>query len=176
MADTILKQDQLETFFQSLISSFLGVTDPSAVRVSWPEDGAPAWEISQDVCFLKVTYADDPYTRQMVRDYAPGDLSNVTENLTYTLVILLSLEIYGPNAFDNSDIIRFNLVSNPTTLLLKQNNLALITDIPSPIRIPELFNGQWWNRASLSVKFNEKVVRQSLVPFLTTPDIQLIEG
>lgn len=176
MADTYLTQTQLEDFFQSLTSTILNTTDPSAVRITWPTDGAPSWSITEDVCFLKVTPADNPYSHQFHKDYTELDANNATENLTYTNGIRVMWVLYGPNSSDNADLIRSQLNVSSTTQTLAASNLALVTDIPVPVRQPELFDGQWWPRASFYANFNELVIRQSTVPYLQSANVQVEES
>lgn len=171
MADTVLTQVQLENIFQSLTSQILGTSDPSAVRISWPTDGAPSWKITDDVCFLAVTPTDDAYTRQLQTDYSPLDDNNANSNLTYTAVVRVAWTLYGPNASDRSDLLRASLFMDSTRSTLISNNLALVTDVPMPIRSPELFNSEWWNRATLYANFNELVIRQSTIPYLQTANV-----
>lgn len=175
MADTFLTQEQLENIFQSLTSQFLGITDPSAVRISWPTDGAPSWSITDDVCFVAVTPSDNSYTRQLQTDYTELDANNANANLTYTAGVRVGWTLYGPSASDRADLIRASLFFASTTSALISNNLALITDVPMPIRQPELFNGEWWNRATLYANFNELVIRQSTVPYIQTANVQVLQ-
>ncbi|WP_206923025.1 phage neck terminator protein [Alicyclobacillus suci] len=171
MADTVLTQVQLEDIFQSLTSQLLGTTDPSAVRITWPKDGAPSWSIDDDVCFVSVTPSDNSYTRQLQTDYSPLDQESLNSTLAYTAGVRVSWTLYGPNSSDNADLIRATLFSDSTKSTLISNDLALITDVPMPIRQPELFNGEWWNRATLYADFNHLVKRQSTVPYLQSADV-----
>jgi len=176
MADTVLTIAQIENIFQSLTSSLLGTTDPSVVRINWIPDGAPSWSISQDICFISITPTDNTYTRQLQTDYTELDANNANSNLTYTMGIRVAWTLYGPNAADNVDVIRSGLFLDSTLSTLSANNIALVTDVPVAIRTPELFNGQWFNRASLYANFNELVIRQSSIAYLQTANVQVEEG
>lgn len=173
MSDTVLTQTQLENLFQSLTSTILNTTDPSVVRISWPTDGSPSWSINQDICFVQVTPVDNGYNQQMMTDYSVLDANTANANLTYTAGVRVSWTLYGPSASDNADVIRYSLFTDSTTSTLMASNVALVTDVPMPIRSPELFNGEWWNRASLYANFNELVIRTSTVPVLQTADVQV---
>lgn len=176
MTDTILLQTQLENIFQSLTSGFLNTTDPSVVRINWPQDGAPAFGIADDVCFISLTPIDTPYSHQVQTDYTELDIDNANSNLTYNAGIRVGWTLYGPSSFDNAALIWSQLFTDSTKDTLASNNLALVTDVSQPVRTPELFNGQWFNRASLQGTFNELVIRASSVPYLQTADIQIEEG
>jgi hypothetical protein len=41
-----------------------------------------------------------------------------------------------------------------------------VQDVNVPIRSPELFNGQWWERVNLDVLFNESITTNNLVPYI----------
>lgn len=173
---TVLLQTQIENIFQSLTSQLLGTTDPSVVRIGWPEVGAPAWAIGDDVCFLLVNYADNPITRQLETVYSAASSTDATATLAYTVVARINWTLYGPDAFDYADVIRSGLFTEPVKTTLAQNNLALVTDVMMPVRAPELFNGQWWNRATFYAEFNELVIRQSTVPYIQTAPVTTQEG
>jgi hypothetical protein len=55
--------------------------------------------------------------------------------------------------------------------LLNAENLYLIPDIAAPRHTHELFEGQWWSRHDLAVRFNELVVREQSGP--TIADVPL---
>lgn len=176
MADTILTITQIEDLFQSVTSQILGTTDPSAVRIGWPTDGAPGWEINQDVCFILVNFNDDPTNQQIETSYQTLDSNDATVNTTYTQGVRVSWTIYGPNSFNNAGLIRSSLVQENYRNILAASNVALVTAIPMPTRVPELFNSQWWERSSFYANFNELVNRQSSVPYLQGSNVQILEG
>ncbi|WP_062306578.1 phage neck terminator protein [Alicyclobacillus sendaiensis] len=187
MADTVLSLEQLEDFFQSWTGQALGTTDPSAVRIGWPTDGSPGWQVADDVCFLMVQYTDNSYTRQIQTEYDPLDAANAQVSQVYTVGIRATWTFYGPNAWSNADLVRASLYRDATTQMLAANNLSLIPDVPMPVRVPELFNGQWWNRVTFFADFYELVIRQTSVPYIAEVDVtvasedesegvQIIEG
>jgi hypothetical protein len=181
MTDTILTKLQIEDLFFSLTMQILGL-DPAApanksrIRMTWPTGGSPAWEIGEDVTFLLVNYDDDPVTRQMEVSYAESDADYADQSTSYTRVLRIDWICYGPNSFGDADTIRAGLFSAAMKLQLTAANLALITDVSMPTRTPELYNGQWWERSSLTARFNEFVVRHSTVPYIKAADVQILKG
>lgn len=171
MANQVLTLTQLQTLFQSLVSTILGTTDPGAVRVAWPEDGAPAWPIDYDVCFLLIQPEPDPYTQQLEETWTEQDANDAAMSTAYTFVFRVGFTFYGPNSFDNADLVRSQLFASFTTTTLSSNNLALITDVPMPMRAPELWGGQWWDRSDLVARFNELVIRTSTTPFIQSAPV-----
>lgn len=173
MTDTVLTLTQIENLFQSITSQILNVTDPSIVRIGWSQDGAPAWRINDDICFLLVNYADTPITRQFETSY---DATTETLSQSSIQAIRVAWTLYGPGSFDNANLIRSNLFQQTYQTQFSANNLALVTDVTMPTRVPELFNGQWWNQTSFYAQFNELVIRQTSVPYLTSADVEVLEG
>lgn len=179
MADTILTLKQIEDLFQSLTCTLLGLNPaaPSSqdkVRIAWPVGGAPAWKINQDIAFLRITPVPDPYTQQRETNYQQ-DTAGVAVNVvaSYTRVHSVHWVVYGPNSFENAETIRNGIFLFATKSTLAAKNLHLILDVPPVVRVPELFNGQWWQRADLQARFNEKVTRYSTVPYITGTGIKI---
>jgi len=180
MADSVPSIVKIEDFFQDLTLRMLNLnpTAPASqkrVRTTWPTKGAPAWKITEDVTFLLITFDDDSVTRQMDVAYLNKDANNANRIMSYTRVIRVNWICYGPHSSEDADTIRSSLFLPQIAEQLLKNNMALITDVSMPMRTPELFNGQWWERASLFVRFNEKVVRQSEIPYITSADVRIIK-
>ena len=181
MADTILTIRQLEDIFQRITTEILGL-DPndtanaSKVRIAWPTCGAPAWKITDDVVFIRVNNADDPITRQRDVEYSSIDADTANKKVHYTRVHSIKWILYGPNSFDNAETVRNGLYLPQFKEGLAKNNLYLITDVPAPVRIPELFNGQWWERTDLTAAFNGMVVRITTVPYIKSADVIIKKG
>jgi len=188
MADNYLTIYQLNSIFWNLTVQMLGL-DPTAtptqsiIRQSWPTDGAPAWEITETITFVKVLPADDDYNK--IRDMVWTEIDDTTmnQNMSYTRVIEVFWTIYGPNSEDVSQFIRDQLFYDPIHDALAANNLYMITEIEEPVRAPELYSTRWWERVDLHVKFNELISRNITIPavaevpiavFASTPIISII--
>ena len=179
MPDTINSLQQLNILFQNLIIDMLGFEKTGspaayseaafkAVRISWPTGGAPAWKVTDDVCFIKVSEEDDKYNRLRESKYEDitGDTENIFSETWYTRVISLNLVIYGPNSWSNAMLIRDSIYKYESQTTLKDNNLHLIPNISSPVRFPELFSAQWWERVDIGFLFNELVIREDIAPLI----------
>lgn len=182
MADQILKLTELEDFFADVTYKILGL-DPTLaankgkVRLTWPSNGAPSWKITDDVVFLRVTPIDDKQARTLNIIYDTNSIDNINlkKETGYTRVHKIDFTFYGPNSYDNADLIRYTLLEpNSYKDEFKNKNLFIIPDIPMPTRLPELYNGQWWDRTDFSANFNEAVIRRSLVPFIESTEIKLV--
>jgi len=176
MADTILTLKQLEDIFRNLTCTLLGLNpsspaNNSKVRLAWPTGGSPGWKITEDVMFLRVRSVGNEYSKQRDTEYTPSSDSQVNEITSYTLPRLVSWTAYGPNSFDNIETIRNGLFKAGSTL--RASNLHLVIDVPVPVRCPDLFNGQWWERSDLSATFYETVRRQGTIPTIRGVNIKI---
>lgn len=173
-ADTALTLKQFEDLFQALTCTLLGIdvsAHPDYVRISWPTGGAPAWLITDDIVFLQVTEIDNPYNRQREVKFDPYDTLNADQVTNFTRVMQVAWTLYGPNSFDHSQTIRDTIFYQTNHDTLAVQNIFLIPDIYATRRIPELFQGQWWERTDLSMKFNELIIRNLAVPYIQSADI-----
>lgn len=174
MADTALTLAQTEDIFRGFTLNMLRLnpTDPngSRVRITYPPTGSPAWKRNDDVAFIAVTHADDAITQQVDISYSSSTTNTMIQSASYTRVIQVTWTFYGPNSYNDADIVRSGLYRSP----LLYSPLALVTNVPAAFRLPELFNGQWWERVTFSAKFNELVVRASDVNLINSADVQII--
>ena len=141
------------------------------VRVSWPTTGAPAWKITEDVAFLRVIESDDKYNRQREDKFVGLDADNGTNIMRFTRVMQVFWTFYGPNSFENAQAIRDQMFYQDYHDILANSNLYLIPDIVSPVRAPELFQGQWWERTDLNMRFNELVSKDLTIPYIKSAEI-----
>lgn len=168
---------QLKSFYFKLIAQILGL-DPTLpinqekIRMSWPTDGAPAWKITDDICFLQINNQDDGISKQFDTKYTVQSGYDLNENISYIKVHRVDFVLYGPNSFENAEIIKNALyTSSKYKILLIQNNMSVIQDVNIPIRSPELFQGQWWERTNFFVSFNELITTSSTIQAIQTINI-----
>ena len=181
MSDQVLKLHELEDFFQAITCQMVDIDldkkeNQNKVRIAWPTNGAPTWKIDEDVTFLRITPVDDKMARQQNIIYNPHeqDKAYAKKQTGYTRVHKINWTLYGPNSYDNADIIRHLIFDYDYMQKFKVKNLFLVTDVPMPTRLPEYYNGQWWERTDFSATFNEAVIRESKVPYITGTDIRTI--
>ncbi|HEY3987943.1 MAG TPA: hypothetical protein VGM02_01510 [Acidobacteriaceae bacterium] len=171
LTSSALTQTEAENAIQSLLVQVLDVPG-STVRPSWPTAGAPAFDITDDVCFLKATLSNDRVNRS--RDTAhTGSGETLTVTVTYLRVWDIGLALYGPNSFDRARLIKSALLMGWTQRSLATNNLALVLDMDDPRRLPELFASQWWERSDFSFRLNELVTETTTVPSIASVEIDL---
>lgn len=180
MADQVLKLKEIEDFFYDITCQMLGIdlskkASQNKVRIAWQTKGAPSWKINDDICFLRITPVDDRMAREQNIIYNPDEVDKAyaKKQTGYTRVHKINWTLYGPYSYDNADIIRHLIFDYDYMKKFKVKNLFLITDVPMPIRLPELYNGQWWERTDFSATFNEAVIRENKVPYIQSADIDI---
>ena len=165
MSSTGLTQQQVQVIWQNLVLQCLGVTpadptDASAyllVRVNWPTPGQPAWTITDDIAFVQcVEYPDRYNTAHEVQPITTSSPTYV-ETTIYTRVWQNSFTFYGPNSFDRARQVKACLYQDFVHDILESSNLYLDTVIGTPMRAPELFQNQWWEKTVFSCRMNEQV-------------------
>lgn len=174
MADTILKLIEIEDLFAQITRNMIG--NQAEVRISWPTGGAPAWKITDNIVFLQVNDSDDPIVQQRDITFSQKDQNNAYRKIGYTKFHTVLYRIYGPNSYDNAETIRNALFLPEYKEEFANKNLFLIPVVSVPRRFPELFNGQWWQRADFQASFNEGVERETTVPYINSTDIQIKKG
>ena len=165
-----LTRQQIENVFRSVTIDVTSLS-PDMVRLSWPTAGAPAWRIDEDVVFVQVYPVDDPYIQQREASYRLDTTLNMQRVNHYTRVHEVQWVCYGPNSGDIADSIRNGIYFPDTTYYLAQNHLYMILEVPAVTRLPELFNGQWWERSDLRARFNEDVSVMKDQPAITGVEV-----
>lgn len=175
MADSALQLSEIADIFWECTVRNLGLdpnskTSQKRIRKGYPAEGAPAWKRTENVGFILVSFENDPYAQPVEISYNRDNETAADQIASYTRVIQVSWTFYGPSSYDDADKVRTGLFLNP--LLFAP--MHLITDAPTPYRLPELFEGQWWERSTLVARFNEKVTRSTKVNYIESADIRVI--
>jgi hypothetical protein len=164
--DIALTPIHVQTLMQSVTIAMLGIVDASPpvpptsfqqVRTSWPTQGQPFSKISEDVIYCRAVQVDDDYDKVLDESASVLDDETLQITDTRTRVWQLFWVAYGPNSFDRIRQIRKGLMQDATRDTFAAINMYLIPDLPAPVRAPELFEGQWWERTDFSARFNELV-------------------
>jgi hypothetical protein len=161
LTSSALAPGDLNQIVQSLVIQILGInpaTDAKAyskVRIGWIAQ--PAFGITDDVCTILCTESDDEYDRIRDRQVQPNTSGSVYLADTFTRVWQARLTLYGPNSFDHARLIKSALTLDWTHDALAASNLYLVTGLPATQRVPELFEGQWWERSDMEFKLNEQI-------------------
>lgn len=154
------------------------ITNPLAgrlVRQEWPSKGAPAWDKTDDVAFLKAVEIDDWYNK--VRDQGAEGLDGVSgQQITeYTRVWRTSWVLYGPNAYQRATLLKSALLLDFIHDKLQPFNVFIVPDIGNPRRFRENTDGQWWNRADIDVDFYEQVNESIVTPTVASVEVIVLD-
>jgi len=185
MADTVNTMAEIEDLFQQQTILMLGYDteeidgvpqNQDKVRITYPQIGQPAFKVTDEVAFVSVFCKDDPYNRLFEATYEEIDEETAQRNINYTRAIDVKWTFYGPEAFDRADLVRALIFQTPYATEFKAKNIYLVPDVSAPVRLPEMFNGQWWNRADFSATFYEKVIRTSEAAFIKSAETTIMKG
>ena len=172
--------NELNIIFQKMVMGMLGLVNTSPidytaaafyVRVSWPTTGQPAWKITEDIAFVRVTEEDDPINRPREDVYTNEGDFVLNEATSYNRVLALNLIFYGPNSWANAQTVRDRIFQEAYRIALAQENLYPIPDIIAPVRAPEVFQSQWWERVDMEIRFNEKIVKNQDISAIEIADV-----
>jgi hypothetical protein len=152
------------------------VTDPQAfykVRIGWQTEGQPGPSIGTDIVTLRCSPIDTEYGR--MRDLVS---TNSDSQITYTDVFTrawrVSWTLYGPDALDDARAIRSALDTIQfVTDYLSGFNLYVNPSIKEPQRVPENFQGRWWERVDLEAEFNEQITETFTVGIVESVEVQV---
>lgn len=144
------------------------------VRVGWQRDGQPGWGPDQDVVTVMAVVVDDRYNRIRDVTQSPNNDTSNTETTNYTRAWEMRFSVYGPNSGDNARLIKSCLRLNWFRDIVGASNLYLVPDEADPIRAPENFNKQWWDRSDFRAKYYEAV--QETITQQTVATAELILG
>jgi len=168
---------QLEDIMQGVIVRLLGwnLTTPDKtndVRIGWQQTGAPAWEITSDMVFITATPVRDPISEQhdvIIKEGSP----DIIISTGFTRVMELSVVVYGYRADEIAYNILLGMFRENPKLELQKENIFLLPNSDPPRRVPELFEGQWWERSDLSLRFNELVVDDQQFNSVKSVDVEV---
>ena len=178
---------ELNILFQEMIIAMLGYTKTGspaayaeaaykAVRVAWPTEGAPAWKITDDVACIRVVEDDHAINREREDEYENiDDGLTLNEATSYTRVLNLFIAFYGPSSFEHAQEVRDCLFKNVYRQYLAEYSIYLVPDIVAPRRAPEPFQGQWWERTDLELRFNEKVVKNDEINSIGSAEVAVYD-
>lgn len=179
----------IETLFQALTAQVLGfpIVDSenkplppgapcwTAVRVGWQPQGQPAWEITEDVVGLTAYTEDHPFTRVQDGYYVTNDYKSLLREMGYTQVWRIHFTVYGPNAFEHAAIIVSAFSLDWVRFNINAQNIFSVPEWKRPVVLYENFQGQWWQRADVDLKFNEQVSLSTTVPAAASVEITLVK-
>lgn len=167
---------ELQRLIRRTYCAILNIDEESTmIRTTYNTDGQLAFGIHDDVLIMSIEEADDTYGRY--RQYAQRavDDSNYRDHVG-TRVWNVRITAYGPNSHDNLDSIRSGVLTYTSMSILSPNDVYIVPEIPRIQRSPEQFNGQWYERADITLKYNELYIFEEYTGRVDTVVIQPITG
>lgn len=165
---------EYESLIWDSLVEMLGL-DPDApetqdrIRTTWSEPGQPGFTIDSNIIFYRVLTGGDPYDQKLYS--VQGDNSSYTE---YTRAITLQMTAYGETAADDLEQIRASFIGNYGILNLAQEKIFPVINPSSVIRLPELFEGQYWNRADFNIILYAWENTELAIPKIESAEITII--
>lgn len=138
----------------------IGFYDPvsySKVRISWQTEGSPAFAVTDDVIFIRCIEDIDTYSHVRNETWVYNNNNTATRTRVYTRSWNVAFRAYGPNSFDTIRLIKSMLLENWSHDTLAALQLYLNTEMSTPLRVPELFEGRWWEAVDFNVDLLEQV-------------------
>jgi hypothetical protein len=180
MATLIQTMNELEDIVRYNTAQMLNldpmdVANGGKVRIAWPQDGAPAWKIDEDITSIQIGESHDPFN--VIRDTTYVDQASnptfATETTAYTRIVQVKWVFRGPNAYYNATLVRSRIFAGRYNDYFNNNNLYLIPQVDSPVRSPEQFEGKWWERVDLKALYNNAVMTDESVAYLKSASITI---
>ena len=161
---------ELQKLFWQELTQVVG--DPTVqIRLSCPKNGAPDWKITDNVIFIQVTEEDGEDITQPIDSAWANKQDDLVVRDAMTRVVKLALTAYGDRAYSLLASIRYRLTKGRSGL--RKKKLFLIP-APSTIQsVPELFQGRWWPRSDLFLRFNSLMVFETDVNTIKEINIAL---
>jgi hypothetical protein len=157
-----------------IIASVSDPNFPFKVRIGWQVEGQPGPPLDQDTVTIRCSPLDTDYGR--MRDIVYSDnIDNDTQTATdvFTRAWRTNWTFYGPNSVDNARAVRSALITIQFTAdYLATFNLYINPSIKEPQRVPENFQGRWWERVDLEVEMNEQVTETFTVGIVKSVEIK----
>lgn len=184
MAEFIKTIKEMEDIFRIAVLNIFQISPnskegQSRVRFPWgsgfenKSGSMPVWKRDEDVCIIYELPQDDAYNRQRdisYKNHENGmDIIRIDE---HTDVHYLMFVNYGPNAYEFARDLRDGLNRESIKELFKKNNFFPVPDFPAIKRVPELINGQWWNRVDFTAVFYEYVRREETIKTIENVNIE----
>ena len=176
LVSSALTPSQMNALIQTLTCGMVGINPPdfSQVRVDWPTQGQPFANVSTDVTYFSCVPKDVEYSR--IRDRTFVQTSNptiLTEVWTYTKGWRVSWVFYGPNSSDRARQVKSAMFMDYFNDQLSLSNLYPLPDPPEVVRIPQLINAEWWERADFYIDMYEAVTETITDGIVTSVEVKL---
>ncbi len=168
----------LQDLFHEVTRQIFPALAAGLIRPAFQQQGQPGVNVPDSVIYIHIENEAQYWDklRQITTARIPGNEVEGKETTLYTRVMRVDWYLYGPSSFDNADILRTYLLSEPIREFLNLYNVAPIRDINPGRRAPEMVNGQWRERTDLSALFNVATTRDATRPYFAEAAITVNAG
>ena len=178
LSSTALAPADINKVMLDVTCGMLGIVPPdySQVRDVWQTQGQPFQDVNRDVCYVACVPENVDY--RLVRNMAYGGVAAVaTQSWQYTRGWRVTWTFYGPNATDRARMAHSALFIDYFTDQLAAANLFPLPDPPEPVRVPEVINAQWFERADFHCIMYENVTETlNNVGAATSVEVKVYDG
>lgn len=160
----------------TITASVIDLKAYEKVRIGWQIQGQPGPPITEDTVTLRYEPVDTEYSR--LRDAVGTSVGIVyTTTDVFTRTGRIYWTFYGPNGLDRARAVRSALITvQQFADLLAISNLYINPSIEEPRRVPENFQGEWWERIDLVAEFNEQVTETYTVGTVLTVPVTVYDS
>lgn len=173
---TIRSISEFEDIIQPLFVRALGwdISSPDKsndVRIGWQTEGAPAFGVNDNVVFITAVPVDNQINRQhdILLENSSSDL---LQTKGFTRVMAINVIAYGSDCVSNLLTIKMAMFDDDYRYELAAEKIYLVTDVEEARRTPENFQGQWWERADMQLKFNELIIIEKQINSVDSVEVE----
>lgn len=177
---TRLNRTEIENAIWRVTMKILGYDPDSAsqdvqsrVRISWPlsDSGNPNWSRHETTVFIRLATLADEYSQ--LWDITYSDDGQFTENVANHRAFEVSWIVYGVEALETAQKLRYGLLRESIRQELNGSNMAFKSVVRMPVHMPEQDRaGDWWERYDLTAQMYLRDTRQYSEHYIdTAPNI-----
>ena len=161
------------------LGPYAPVNPDRLVRFSWAKDGQPWFKLGDTAVVLNLYLENDLLSQpKFYEDIPPvGDEESGSRIYHYTRVWKLSVDIYGPESISFATYLSLGITFPAVREILAREDLDLGKPLQGPTRRPEVINSKWWDKVTLDIFLNEKVVLNPVTqPYIKSAEISIDAG
>ena len=152
MKEIILPIEDIETLCAQIATTISGYNEDQVI-VAYEQQGNPANGINDNFIYCYVLPVDDTiskYVNRYQEQIRTDEEVSYKRAIQNTDTFAVHFIIYGPDAGETARRMQLRWYATDVKTTLANKNLYTIPGAGSGItRVPEHYNGQWWNRYDL---------------------------